>query len=346
MPTFPTQTRTMNDPVISTMESYIRKTPADVIFNHSLLLSVLFNSAKEPGVAGPAVKALGLAGKSRTLTKNARELWIPVQIGRSSNSVAFNHLDTMPTNLDSGLTRQFAKFARYSDFAAISTTETLENSGEEAIIDIFQTRVDRVFNTLSETIEGDLWSTNTDTNETTQKELIGLQHLIDTTPTTGTVWGIDRGTYTWQRNQAAASVGSFASGGVDAMDSMFTDLASTNGIDGPTVIITTPDIYNFYEKAVRGKQQINDNGVGDLGFPMIRYKGIPLTYSNSCPSGTMYMLNLKYFYLIKEAGAQWQQKWIATPNDQLIEKQVRIFTGLQWGCERYDRQGVLAGITA
>ncbi len=346
MPTFPTQTRTLSDKVVAAMETYIRKgSPADVIFSRNLLLGTLFNSAKEPGVAGPLVKGFSIRG-SRVMTKNARELWIPVQIGRSSNTTAWNHLDTLSTNLDTGITRQYAKFARYTDFAGLSWTDELETSGEGAMLDLWQTNFDRALATMSESMEGDIWSTNTDTNETTQKEVIGLQHLIADDPTTGTVWGIDRSTYTWQRNQATTSAGSFASGGLDKMDALWVDLASTNGIDPPSVILTTPDIYTYYEKAARAKQQINDNNTGDLGIEAIRYKGRPLTHSSSCPSGKMYFLNLNYFYLINEKGNDFKTFYPPMANNQLVSKQVRFTKGFQWGCERFDRQGVIAGITA
>ena len=47
-----------------------------------------------------------------------------------------------------------------------------------------------------------------------------------------------------------------------------------------------------------------------------------------------------------ESGEDFDQVYPTAPNDQLIDKQVRILWGGQWGCERFDRQGVISGFTA
>lgn len=342
MPT-PTLSRTLNDPVVATLDTYIRKTPADVIFNRNLLLRTLWNSAKEPGVAGPEVKGLGVRSP-RVVRRNARELWIPVNRSRSTNTTTFRHLDPLSTTIDTGLTVQRAVYAYYTDFAAISWQEAQENSGPEGIIDLMQSRIDRVYASLSEDIETDLWSTNGDTSDTS-KGILGLQTLVSTVDTE-TVWNIDRDDYSWQRNNND-TVASFATNGLDKMRDMYTDTSGTSGVDPASVILTTPDVWQYYVKAAESKHRIVDSKDSvDLSFPAARYMGIPVTYSGSCPSGYMYFLNLNYFYLCMPPGADFSVVRPPMPNNQLIESQWRVVWGGQIGCERFDRQGVLSSITA
>ena len=341
---FPTRTQTLSDPIVATVDTYIRKTPADVIFEQNLLLNILWNTGKPRGIAGevPSVRV----SSPRVFRQNGREFWIPVNTARSSNTAAFRHLDLLPTSIDEGLTVQRALPAYYQDYAAMSWQEMKENTGPDAVLDIWKSRVDRAFNTLAESIETDLFSANLDTSST-QKEIIGLQHLVDSTPATGTCWGIDRSVYTWQQNNATTSVGSFATNGLDKFRDAITDNSGTSGVDRPTLIVTTATVWEAAIKALEGVHRItNEQASPDLSFQAVRYMGIPITYSSNCLSGAAYFLNLNYWRLIMTSGTDFDTITPTSPNDQLIDKQIRILWAGQWGCERFDRQGVLTDITA
>lgn len=341
---FPTRTQTLSDPIVATVDTYIKKTPADVIFNQNLLLGTLWASGKMRNVAGPAPTIK--TRSPRVFRQAGREFWIPVNQARSTNTAAFRHLDTLPTAIDEGLTTQRSLVAYYQDYAAMSWQEMKENSGPDAVLDIWKSRVDRAFNTLAESIETDLFSANLDTSAT-QKEVIGLQTLVSTGPSTGTVWNINRATYSWQQNQATGSVGSFATGGLAAMVAMLTDVSGTNSVDRPTLILTTPTIWEAAVTQLEAVHRIvNENSSPDLSFPAVRYQGIPIVYSSNTLSGAMYFLNLDYFRLLMVPGADFDTVTPTSPNDQLVDKQIRILWAGNWGCERFDRQGVLSGITA
>src|SRR5580765_48063 len=84
---------------------------------------------------------------------------------------------------------------------SISGLEELQNSGEEAIIDLLESRVENgeqsFMNGLSNGVYGD---------GSTPGSIGGLQLLVAATPTSGTVGGIDRATWAFYRNISFSAV--------------------------------------------------------------------------------------------------------------------------------------------
>ena len=84
---------------------------------------------------------------------------------------------------------------------SISGLEELQNSGEEAIIDLLESRIenaeDTFMNGMSQGIYGD---------GTVTGSVNGLQLLVSASPTSGLVGGIDRSTWTFWQNQAFSAL--------------------------------------------------------------------------------------------------------------------------------------------
>ena len=147
---------------------------------------------------------------------------------------------------------------------SISGLEEIQNSGEEAIIDLLEGRVEnaeRTFmNGLSNGIYGD---------GSVAGSVGGLQLLVSTAPTTGIVGGIDRSVWAFWRNITYSAV---TNGGVAAsaanilqyMDSLWVQLI--RGRDFPDLIIADNNMYKFYLQALQAIQRIGvDSGAPDLG---------------------------------------------------------------------------------
>jgi hypothetical protein len=359
MPT-PTRTQILGDAVVSTIDTYLRKTPADVIFESNLLFGSLWQADRMPGSI--AQRPVFRAPTGRVLRRHAREMWIPVAVGRSTNTMAYNHADELSTSLDDVMTTQRWQYAYYTDFAGISRTEYLENSGAEALIDRMQARTDMVFRTLSEFIENDLWTDN-DGITKGLKNVLGLLHLMpqDQAGTdSGSVWNIDRAIYDWQRQNFlgvagatyGAADGDFSTplpgatapnqiNGLQAMREFYTTNAGTGGTDPTSAIITTPELFNEFTAAAETIQRITSGREADLGYEIAVWRGIPVSYSGKCPAKTQKWLNLKYWYLLMPPGEDFATEMYDSPPDQAMWKLWRVFLALQWGCERFDRQGTL-----
>ena len=203
---------------------------------------------------------------------------------------------------------------------SISGLEELQNSGEEAIIDLLEGRVENAeqtfMNGLSQGIYGDGSVTGS---------INGLQLLVAASPTSGTVGGIDRSQWPFWRNRVF-DASSDGGGAVNAanimqyMDSLWVQLV--RGRDYPDLIVADNNMYRFYLQAMQAIQRISIDGsapdLAESGFMSLKYLNsdvvldggfqgqsddpLPFQTSSSTdalggvPTGYMYFLNTNYIH--------------------------------------------------
>jgi hypothetical protein len=203
---------------------------------------------------------------------------------------------------------------------SISGLEELQNSGEEAIIDLLESRImnaeDTFMNGLSQGIYGDGTVTNS---------VGGLQLLVASSPTTGVVGGIDRSQWVFWRNQAWSAntnggVTLSASNVISQMNALWVSLV--RGRDYPDLIIMDNVMYRYYLQALQSIQRIGPEAVpgemAEAGFQVLKYLNsdvvldggfqgfstdpLPPQVSSStsavggAPSTTAYFINSKYLH--------------------------------------------------
>ena len=202
---------------------------------------------------------------------------------------------------------------------SISGLEELQNSGEEAIIDLLESRIENAEETFMNGMSQGIYGDGTVTGSVN-----GLQLLIATSPSTGIVGGIDRATWTFWQNQAYGAV---TNGGAAAtaaniqayMDSIWVTLV--RGRDSPDLIVADNNYYKLYWQSLQAIQRIaSENGSGEhgaLGFQSLKYNTADVVldggfqgYSTDpfpgetssgnglggVPSSTMYFVNTKYLH--------------------------------------------------
>jgi hypothetical protein len=203
---------------------------------------------------------------------------------------------------------------------SISGLEELQNSGEEAIIDLLESRImnaeDTFMNGLSQGVYGDGTVTNS---------VGGLQLLVASSPSTGVIGGIDRALWQFWRNQAwsAATNGGTTLNSatiISQMDALWVQLI--RGRDSPDLIIADNVTYRYYLAALQSIQRITQESaapdLAEAGFQSLKYitadvvldggfqgfSSDPLPFQTStsttavggAPSTTMYFLNTKYIH--------------------------------------------------
>jgi len=167
------------------------------------------------------------------------------------------------------------------------------NRGEAQIINKVNSDIDNLQSSLIDKMESSLFSDGTgDSN----MAIDGLGNLVAILPTTGTVGGINRTTYSWWRNRYKSMSGEPASIYLrKRMNTMFNDCGQMGeGVTRfPDIVVCSQDVHELYENEVLEVSRIliGDKGIADLGFGDIAFKGRPLTWSPSCPAGYMYFLN-------------------------------------------------------
>lgn len=203
---------------------------------------------------------------------------------------------------------------------SISGLEEIQNDGEEAIIDLLEGRVENgeqtFMNGLSQGIYGDGSVTGS---------VGGLQLLVASSPSSGTVGGIDRSQWPFWRNKtfSAATDGGAATNAANIlqyMDSLWVQLV--RGRDYPDLIVADNNMFRFYLQALQAIQRITyDGSAPDLagsGFMSLKYLNsdvvldggyqgqsddpIPFQTSSATSAvggvaaSTMYFLNTNYIH--------------------------------------------------
>ncbi|MCP3886980.1 MAG: phage major capsid protein, partial [Propionibacteriaceae bacterium] len=271
-----------------------------------------------------------------------REAVIPVSYNRSSNTKSFKRADTVPLNIDEVATMAHAPFSYYTDAAALTWQEFIENRGESARFSIIKARMEQAVQTIKERVDIDLHSTGDAVSVgNSGKNIIGMKSLIPLDPTTGTVWGISRDTYSWWQSQLITAGGTLASTGIAKLALAWTTCSGTNGEDPPSLFVTTPTMWQGYHSLVSGKQQITTTKVGDLGFRTLEFMGKPIFYDALQTANTWWVLNMNYARMILQNSAVFDVQETTLPSHQVLKGAWRILFGGQFGFERYDRQGHL-----
>lgn len=233
---------------------------------------------------------------------------------------------------------------------SISGLEELQNSGEEAIIDLLESRVENgemtFMNGLSNGIYGD---------GTVSGSISGLQLLVAASPSTGTVGGIDRAQWAFWRNIVFSALTNGGAAATTAnilnyMNSIWVQLV--RGRDFPDLIVADNLMYRNYMQSLQAIQRISsDGGAPDLaeaGFTSLKYMnsdvvldggyqgqvGDPLPFETSAstssiggvPAGYMYFLNSNYIHFRPHA----QRNMVPLDPDRFSVNQDAMVRLLGW----------------
>lgn len=193
-------------------------------------------------------------------------------------------------------------YAQAAVAISMSGLEMLQNSGENAIIDLLESRIANGERTMTNNIALDCYSDGTADGG---RQIGGLQLLVSTTPTTGTVGGIDRSTSigSFWRNKKFSGVtdgGAAVSSAniLSYMNRLYLQLV--RGADAPDLIVADNNFYRLYLESLQSNQRFSSQDMAQAGFQTIKYMGADVVldggYGGGSPVNTMFMLNTDYLY--------------------------------------------------
>ena len=184
---------------------------------------------------------------------------------------------------------------------SISGLEMLQNSGKEAVIDLLASRIKNAEKTLVNNIASDCYSDGTADGG---KQIGGLQLLVDSTPSTGTVGGIDASTTigTFWRNIAKTGTTATAANIQSLMNEVALQLV--RGTDRTDLILAGSNKYNFYLQSLQAIQRITSEDMAGAGFTSLKYFGhggaadvvLDGGVGGACPTDSMFFLNTDYIF--------------------------------------------------
>lgn len=154
--------------------------------------------------------------------------------------------------------------------------EELQNRGDKRYVNLLGSKLEVLEDSLQNLLHSAAWG-----DGTTTFYPVGLAGLMSTTPTSGTVGGLDRSSASnaWFRNQAFTSTTAVADTAVDAGNALRfldygIDLGLKNSMPTTSIIIAGSTHWPFFNQAITAKQVINDTtSNGKAGFDYIYYRG-------------------------------------------------------------------------
>lgn len=211
----------------------------------------------------------------------------------------YEALDISPSDVFTGAEFNYAQAAVA---ISISGLEMIQNSGEEAIIDLLESRISNAERTLTNNIALDCYSDGTADGG---RQIGGLQLLVTTTPTTGTVGGIDASTTvgSFWRNIAFSGVtnggAAITSANIQSyMNQVYVQLV--RGADRPDLIVADNTTYRKYLESLQAIQRIASDEMAQAGFSSLKYMDSDVVldggFGGGAPANTMYFLNTDYIF--------------------------------------------------
>ncbi len=188
-----------------------------------------------------------------------------------------------------------------------SGLELRTNSGAAAIKKLVKARIKNAVRTYKNNFSADVYGDGTLPNQ-----IGGLQVLVSDAGT-GTVGGIDSGTWAFWQNKVQSAAAPLQGGagitpGPTTMESLMLPLwmALTRGDDQPDLIVADNNYYQFYEQSQTSlKRYTDDTDDVSGGFTSLRYKKARVIFDggSGIPANRMYFLNTDYIRLINHPDA-------------------------------------------
>lgn len=208
----------------------------------------------------------------------------------------YETLDISPSDVMTGAEFEIKQIAVA---VSISGLEQLKNSGKERMIDLLEGRIRNAERTFMNNMSTDIYSDGTADGG---KQIGGLQLLVADDPTTGTVGGIDRSSYSFWRNQLYDFSDESVTPGSDtiqtAMNTLYLDCA--RGTDAPDLIVADNTYFQYYWASLQSIQRITNEKMAAAGFQNLKFMNADVVFDGgqdgACPSSHMYFLNTNYIH--------------------------------------------------
>lgn len=280
----------------------------------TVLHSTLEKSRKKlimASIKSNALMAWAFASKRVEIENGGRNITNPITLGRNPNVTSYEYYNPVPVaQTDEFDTLEYG-WSRVAGTVIISDQEQDENSGPETIFKILKAKLEVLEESIKEKFSSYLYGAGAGTDP------LGLEALIPTDPTTGTVGGLSRA----NEPQLRTSSYDYGSGGITSanIEEVFDDTLMDLTVKGdkPDLILAGRDIYRTYRAAVRDKLTVElksiKSSMVDLGFAGIGHDNIPIVYDEDCPVNRAYFINSKYLRLHILKGVNMKVKNLSAP---------------------------------
>lgn len=264
---------------------------------------------------------------------------MPLDYAENSSFQRFSGYDPLNIQASDVISAAEYSWCQAAIHIAASGRELRVNGGREQIIDLAEARLKNARRTAANNMSVDLYSTGALTNQ-----IGGLGHII-TAAGTGTVGGIDSGSYAFWANsfKEAAGTNTISKTTIGG-EMMNVWLQCKRGTDKPDLIIASHDFYTLYWESLADLQRFASADKAKKGFDSLKFLTADVIDDNNTNFAStaekMFFLNTDYLYLIEHSAARWTKM-----EDKVSVNQDAVVIPLLWQgqlcCSNRKRQGIL-----
>jgi hypothetical protein len=225
----------------------------------------------------------------------------PLEYANNSTYQRYSGFDTLNISAVDVLSAAEYPWRQVAVNLAVSGLEMRTNSGENRIINFVKAKVKNAQHSFANGLSTDFYSDGTAANQVN-----GLQALVADAGT-GTVGGINSGTYAFWQNivQSAAAPlqgGSAITPSAATIESLMLPLwiKLTRGMDMPDMIVFSDDYFALYEQSQTSLKRYTSEENGKGGMMGMKYKSADVFFDSSggIPAAHGYFLNTNYIDLV------------------------------------------------
>ena len=234
---------------------------------------------------------------------------VPLMYGKNSTAAAYSGYDLLDTTPQSGIGNATYDWKQYSVSVTIDRRSERKNSGSSQVVKLLKSKIMQAEMSLKDMFGEDVFAAQTG------DKIVGLQNIVDPTPATGTVGGLNAATYSWWRNYQAtgAKTTTIYDNLLSAMRLQYNTQSKGSAGDHPDLYMTDQTTYEGFESLLTTDINYNvgmvDAKLAEVGFEAYKFKGARVMWDNYCTSGYMYCLNSKYLKLYVDT----KTDFISTP---------------------------------
>lgn len=243
----------------------------------------------------------------------------PIEYALNTTVQSYSDTDTISTTRVDVFDRTDAQWKEVAGTVILSDLESDRNAGEGTVFSLLPAKLENVKNSMRSAINTMLFSDGTGNGG---KDINGLQAIIAQTPTTGTVQGINRATFSFWRNQSTSGAKT-----TSTFDNLRASMRSiynqcSNGVQDqhPTFVVTDRTTFEGFEGLLLANERFTSKDNPDGGFmnEQLKFKGAMISYDVACPNGSMYFANPKFLKLAYKKGSWFKMLDSVRPANQTL----------------------------
>lgn len=176
-------------------------------------------------------------------------------------------------------------FTQAAVAVTINGLEELQNAGAERVIDLLESRIGNAEKTMMNNISSDCYSNGTADGG---KQIGGLQLLVADVNNSGSVGGIDSGTWGFWQNYVASFASNSLTPGASTIQSMMNTvwLNIARGRDHPDLWIADNIYFGYFWSSLQAIQRINSSDKGVPGFRSLAFMDADVVYDGGFQGNT------------------------------------------------------------